>query len=133
MSHMFRKLTQMMKPAMVLMVMLALALTGCGTQDNPLESISSSDLTTAQVAIAGDNFAPEFIAPLVAYLVSEESELTHEIFNVGAGRYSRVFVASTSGWKAEEGVHPSLEEIRDQIAAIRATEEFSIPGNAAEA
>ncbi len=100
---------------------------------NVVTPIARTRLTENVMGAVGDRFAPEFIAPLVAYLVCEESELTHEIFNVGAGRYSRIFVASAPGWKAEEGVHPSLEDIRDQIAAVRATEDFIIPGNAAEA
>lgn len=81
---------------------------------------------------SGETFAPEYIAPMVAYLVSEQSQITHEIFNIGAGRYSRIFVASATGWKAGEGRHPSVEDIRDQLAAIRATDQFTIPANAAE-
>ena len=55
------------------------------------------------------------------------------IFNVGSGRYSRIFVASAPGWHAAEGETPSVEDIRDNLEAIRSTEEFKIPANAAEA
>jgi NAD(P)-dependent dehydrogenase (short-subunit alcohol dehydrogenase family) len=100
---------------------------------NVITPIARTRLTENLMGAAGDSFAPEFIAPLVAYLVSEESELTHEIFNVGAGRYARIFVGSAPGWKAGEGEHPSLEDIRDQLDTIRSTDGFIIPGTAVEA
>jgi NAD(P)-dependent dehydrogenase (short-subunit alcohol dehydrogenase family) len=100
---------------------------------NVVTPIARTRLTENVMGPTGDSYAPEYIAPLVAYLVCEASELTKEIFNVGAGRYSRIFVASAPGWKAEEGVYPSLEDIREQLSAIRSTEGFSIPNNAVEA
>jgi hypothetical protein len=78
-------------------------------------------------------FAPEFIAPMVAYLVSEGCEYSHEIFNVGAGRYSRIFVGSAPGWNASGGTTPSVEDIRDNLHTIISTEGFRVPGSAAEA
>ena len=81
----------------------------------------------------GDMFAPEYIAPMVAYLVSEECESSHEIFNVGAGRYSKIFVGSAPGWNAPEGQAPSVEALRDELAGITSTDNYRIPGNAAEA
>jgi NAD(P)-dependent dehydrogenase (short-subunit alcohol dehydrogenase family) len=100
---------------------------------NVVTPIARTRLTENVMGTSGDMYAPEYVAPLVAYLVSEACELTHEIFNVGAGRYSRIFVASAAGWKASENEHPSVEDIRDQLAKIRATDEFIIPANATEA
>jgi hypothetical protein len=41
---------------------------------------------------------PEYVTAMVCYLGSEQCELTHEIFSVGAGRYARVFVGLCPGW-----------------------------------
>jgi hypothetical protein len=81
----------------------------------------------------GEAFAPDYIVPMVAYLVSESCEATHEIFNVGAGRYSRIFVGSAPGWQVDEGTIPSVEDVRDQIGKIRSTDDYKIPFQAAEA
>ena len=81
----------------------------------------------------GDMFDPGFIAPMVAYLASDQCEYTHELFNVGAGRFSRIFVGSAPGWHAPKGTTPSAEDIRDNLDAIYSTEGFTIPTNAAEA
>ena len=50
-----------------------------------------------------DALDPNFVTPLVAYLVSEECELTHEIFDVGGGRYARIFVGHGAGLDRAEG------------------------------
>ena len=81
----------------------------------------------------GNNFAPEYIAPRVAYMVSEDCEMTHEIVNVGAGRYSRIFFGAAPGWNAAEGVTPTVEYIRDNLEALRSTDGYRISDNAAEA
>ena len=102
-------------------------------QSNVITPIARTRLTENVMGTTGTHFAPDYIAPLVAYLVSEGCELTHEIFNVGSGRYSRIFVASAPGWNATEGETPSVEDIRDNLESIRSTEGFKIPTNAAEA
>ena len=102
-------------------------------KSNVITPIARTRLTEEVMGPTGDMFAPEFIAPMVAYLVSEECQLSHEIFNVGAGRYSRIFVGSAPGWNAPKGSTPSVEVIREQLEKIRATDAFKIPNNAAEA
>ena len=37
------------------------------------------------------------MTPLAIYLVSEACQLTHEIFDVGGGRYARIFIGMTPG------------------------------------
>lgn len=107
-------------------------------KSNVITPIARTRLTEEVMGPTGDMFAPEFIAPMVAYLVSEECQLTHEIFNVGAGRYSRIFVGSAPGWNASKGSSsqgnaPSVETIREQLEKIRSMDGFKIPTNAAEA
>ncbi len=102
-------------------------------KSNVIAPIARTRLTEDLMGSLGDAFAPEYIAPLVAYLVAEECPYSHEIFNVGAGRYARIFVASAPGWHAPEGTVPAVEDIRDNLDAIYSTDGFTIPGSATEA
>jgi NAD(P)-dependent dehydrogenase (short-subunit alcohol dehydrogenase family) len=54
-------------------------------KSNVITPIARTRLTEELMGVTGDMFAPEFIAPMVAYLVSEGCEYSHEVFNVGAG------------------------------------------------
>ncbi len=102
-------------------------------RSNVIAPIARTRLTEALMGPIGDMFAPEYIVPMVAYLVSEECEYSHEIFNVGAGRYSRIFVGSAPGWNAPEGTKPSTEDVRDNLDAIFSTDDFKIPASAVDA
>ncbi|HEY6132175.1 MAG TPA: SDR family oxidoreductase [Halioglobus sp.] len=102
-------------------------------KSNVITPIARTRLTEGLMGPTGDLFAPEFIAPMVAYLVSEGCEFSHEIFNVGAGRYSRIFIGSAPGWNAPAGTTPSVEDIHDQLATIASLENYKIPANAADA
>jgi NAD(P)-dependent dehydrogenase (short-subunit alcohol dehydrogenase family) len=102
-------------------------------RSNVITPIARTRLTENLMGATGEMFAPEYITPMTAYLVSEECQYTHEIFNAGGGRYARVFVAAAPGWSAPQGVTPSVEDIRDNLELITATEGFTIPNNAAEA
>ena len=104
-----------------------------GIRANVITPIARTRLTEDLMGPTGETFAPEYIVPMVAYLVSEACEASHEIFNVGAGRYSRIFVGSAPGWQVDEGTVPSVEDVRDQIEKIRSTDDFTIPFQAAEA
>ena len=42
---------------------------------------------------------PDQVSSLVAYLVSEECKLTHQVFGSAAGRCYSAFVATTAGWR----------------------------------
>ena len=102
-------------------------------RSNVITPIARTRLTEELMGSLGDMFAPEFIVPMVAYLVSEECEYSHEIFNVGAGRYARIFIGSAPGWTAPAGTVPTVEDIRDKLGAIYSTEGYKIPGSASEA
>ena len=46
---------------------------------------------------------PEDIAPLVAFLAHEDCPVTGEIYAAGAGRFARIFIASTPGYLHTDG------------------------------
>ena len=79
-----------------------------------------------------DALAPELVSPLVSYLVSPSCELTHEIFSVGGGRISRVFLGATPGWSAGAGTRFQPEDVAANLDAIMSTEGYIIPGSVGE-
>jgi NAD(P)-dependent dehydrogenase (short-subunit alcohol dehydrogenase family) len=98
-----------------------------GITSNVIAPIARTRLTESLLGPLAEALAPEQVTTLVAYLVSEECTLTHEIFSVGGGRIARVFVGLTPGWFAGKGVVPTPEDVRDNIDTIRQTEGFTIP------
>jgi hypothetical protein len=79
-----------------------------------------------------DALDPNFVTPLVTYLSSDKCELTHEIFDVGGGKYSRVFIALAKGWTAPGGKPPKAEDILDHIDVIRDEEGYIVPTSIAD-
>jgi hypothetical protein len=67
------------------------------------------------------------VTPLSVYLVSEQCELTHEIFDVGGGRYARIFIGMNEGWIKGPGQAASVEEIAAHIDQIRDPSGYIIP------
>jgi hypothetical protein len=74
-----------------------------------------------------DALAPDLVMPMSLYLVSEACELTHEVFSVGGGRYSRAFLGLTPGWTSAAAADPSIEDVRDHLAEIRAESGYIVP------
>ena len=100
-----------------------------------LEACRRDDLQKARGRVAG---VPEGV-PLVAgledqvaglanhHLVSEQCELTHEIFTVGGGRYARFFIGMNDGWVKPGGGPATVEEIAAHIGEIRDPAKYTIP------
>jgi len=72
-------------------------------------------------------FDPKQVMPMVVYLASEQSQLTHEVFSVGGGRYARVFIGTNTGWFAGQGNVPSVEELSEHLVEVRDITEFTVP------
>jgi NAD(P)-dependent dehydrogenase (short-subunit alcohol dehydrogenase family) len=94
---------------------------------NVIAPIAKSRLTEDLLGPMADALAPDLVMPLSLFLVSEACDLTHEIFSLGGGRYSRAFIGLTQGWTAEKGTKPSIEDIRDHLGDIRAEEGYIVP------
>ena len=99
---------------------------------NVIAPIARTRLTEQLLGPMAETLDAECVTPLVTYLVSEQSDLTHNVFSVGGGRYARMFVGLTKGWFAGKGAKPSAEQIRDNMARIRETESNMIPDSIAD-
>jgi len=98
---------------------------------NVIAPIAKSRLTEGLGAV-GDALRPELVTPIVEYLVSEESTISHEIFSVGGGRIARVFVGLGPGWLGGNEVDITAEQVEDNLDAIRATDPYTTPLNVME-
>jgi NAD(P)-dependent dehydrogenase (short-subunit alcohol dehydrogenase family) len=102
-----------------------------GITSNVIAPIAKSRLTE-NLGPMGEALRPELVSPLVAYLVSDECELTHETFSVGGGRIARVFLGLGPGWFGGNETDFTAEDVEANLAEIRSTEGFTIPGSLGE-
>jgi len=96
-------------------------------KSNVIAPIARTRLTEQLLGPMADKLAPDCVTPLVVYLVSEQCELTHEIFDVGGGRYARIFIGMNQGWAKGPGQPATVEEIAVHMDEIRNTDGFIIP------
>jgi NAD(P)-dependent dehydrogenase (short-subunit alcohol dehydrogenase family) len=101
-------------------------------KSNVIAPIAKTRLTEQLLGAFADALDPNYVTPLVAYLVSEQCEQSHEVYSVGGGRYARVFVAACQGWAAPGRKIPTPEEVQANLGKIRDEAGYFIPGNANE-
>jgi len=75
----------------------------------------------------GDQGTPDHTAALVAWLCSEQCDITGQTFSVLRGNYSRVFTGHSEGWSAPRGMLPTPEDIAAHIPDISATDRWDEP------
>ncbi|MFJ9241321.1 SDR family NAD(P)-dependent oxidoreductase [Streptomyces sp. NPDC101776] len=68
------------------------------------------------------------VAPMVAYLAHENCPVNGEIYTAGAGRFARVFLASTEGY-AHEGGAASVEDVAKNWDAINDEKGYYVPSD----
>jgi NAD(P)-dependent dehydrogenase (short-subunit alcohol dehydrogenase family) len=78
-------------------------------------------------ASLGQSMTPDFVTPLVTYLVSEACQSTHALYSATMGRYARVFVAVSEGWMGPRTAPVKAEDIAAHFKEIGRTDQFSIP------
>jgi len=69
---------------------------------------------------------PDFVAPMVAYLAHEDCPVSGEIYTAGAGRFARLFIASTDGYVHRHG-EPSIEDVAEHWASINDETGYFVP------
>ena len=96
-------------------------------RSNVIAPIARTRLTEDLLGPLAEALDPECVTPLVTYLASEACEQTHEIYDVGGGRFARIFVGLCEGKTFGKAARPSAEEMRDGIGEIHDTDGYSIP------
>jgi NAD(P)-dependent dehydrogenase (short-subunit alcohol dehydrogenase family) len=70
--------------------------------------------------------APELVAPMAAFLAHEDCPVNGEIYAAGAGRFARIFIASTEGYVHGSSL-PTIEDIAQQWATINDESGYYVP------
>ena len=68
--------------------------------------------------------APGQVAPLVAFLAHEACPVNGEMYAAGAGRFARIFIASTPGYVATA---PTIEDVAEHWDEINDDEGYVVP------
>jgi NAD(P)-dependent dehydrogenase (short-subunit alcohol dehydrogenase family) len=95
---------------------------------NAIAPVATTRMTKELMGPMADKLAPELVAPLSVFLVSEANQRTHEVYSVGGGRFARIFVGLARGWVSEDA--PSVEDVAAHMDAIRDETDYIVPGGA---
>ncbi|KRF00967.1 short-chain dehydrogenase [Nocardioides sp. Soil777] len=87
---------------------------------------------TESVLEADEALSPEHVAPLVAYLASEQCRETHQVISAGAGHFARVFTGLAAGWQADPTRVVTAEEVAEHMGRILDPAIHTIPLSAPE-
>ena len=68
----------------------------------------------------------EAVAPMVAFLSHESCPVSGEIYTAGAGRFGRLFLASTPGY-LQQGRPATVEDVAENWTAINDEAGYSVP------
>ena len=71
--------------------------------------------------------SPDLVAPMVAFLAHEDCPVSGEIYAAGAGRFSRIFIASTPGYVRTS--EPTIEDIAQNWATINDETGYYVPAD----
>jgi NAD(P)-dependent dehydrogenase (short-subunit alcohol dehydrogenase family) len=99
---------------------------------NAVAPIAQTRMTEEILGEMAEKFDADSVAPAVAYLVSEENQLTGEVWSVGGGSVSRVFTGLTGGYfKHPERDGPlTIEDVGEHVGDVRLEDGYIIPGSA---
>ncbi len=98
---------------------------------NTIAPIAKTRLTESLLGGMAEHLDPNHVTPLVTFLCSEACDLTHELFDVGGGRYARIFVGMGKGWVAPKDTFASAEDIQQNLDAIRDQSDYTVPDSIA--
>ncbi len=72
---------------------------------------------------------PELVAPMVAFLAHESCPVSAGIYLAGAGRFARLYVASTDGYLHLGDGTPTIEDVAANWAAINDEASYYVPAS----
>jgi NAD(P)-dependent dehydrogenase (short-subunit alcohol dehydrogenase family) len=78
-------------------------------------------------AVPGQPYMPsDAVAPMVAYLAHESCPVNGEIYTAGAGRFARLFIASTEGY-VHQGGPATIEDVAGNWDAVNDEKGYYVP------
>ncbi|MFI9834736.1 SDR family NAD(P)-dependent oxidoreductase [Streptomyces sp. NPDC051913] len=80
-------------------------------------------------AVPGQPYMPsDAVAPMVAYLAHESCPVSGEIYTAGAGRFARLFIASTPGYVQQDGP-ATIEDVAANWDAVNDEKGYYVPSD----
>ena len=76
----------------------------------------------------GPQLDPDDVAPMVAFLAHEDCPVTGEMYAAGAGRFSRLFIASTVGY-VHGDAQPTIEDVAAHWRTINDETGYYVPAD----
>ncbi len=98
---------------------------------NTIAPIAKTRLTENLLGPMAEHLDPHHVTPLVTFLCSEACDLSHELFDVGGGRYARIFIGMGKGWVSPKDTVASAEDIQNNLDAIRDQSDYVVPDSIA--
>jgi NAD(P)-dependent dehydrogenase (short-subunit alcohol dehydrogenase family) len=99
-----------------------------GIKVNAMAPIAHTRMTEGLFGGIVEMFTASQVSPAAVYLVSEECELTGEIWSVGGGSVSRFFIGLTDGYfKHPDDGALTLEDIVGNVREIRSEIGYMVP------
>ena len=100
-----------------------------GITVNAIAPIAHTRMTDEILGEMAEHSDPASVAPAVAYLVSDQCQLSGEVWSIGAGSVSRIFTGLTPGYfKHPEKDGPiSIEDVAEHVDDIRVEEDYIVP------
>ncbi len=74
------------------------------------------------------NMSPHLVAPMVAFLAHESCPVSGEIYAAGAGRFARIFIASTEGF-VHSASDPTIEDVAEHWEQINDETGYYLPAD----
>jgi NAD(P)-dependent dehydrogenase (short-subunit alcohol dehydrogenase family) len=72
---------------------------------------------------------PELVAPMAAFLAHEACPVSGEVYLAGAGRFARVFVAATEGYRQAEPAAATVDDIAANWDTINDESGYYVPAS----
>ncbi|NEA65649.1 SDR family NAD(P)-dependent oxidoreductase [Streptomyces sp. SID12488] len=85
-------------------------------------------LDDAQPVLGMPHMPAAAVAPMVAYLAHESCPVNGEIYTAGAGRFARLFIASTEGYVHQDGA-ATVEDVAANWDSINDEKDYYVPSD----
>jgi NAD(P)-dependent dehydrogenase (short-subunit alcohol dehydrogenase family) len=107
------------------------SLSTAGSKHNILVNVIAPAAVTRMAGGSADtapDMPPELVAPMAAFLAHEACPVSGEIYAAGAGRFARLFIASTEGY-VSSSQEPTIEDVAEHWATINDETGYSVPAD----